>query len=92
MILKGNYYEEYMAKDKGAWWPRWNSKIYSLSKELNNTDTIKMRNLEQAGHIIRMEKERIPEEILNGKFHRTKSVGNQDQDRRTFSRGMHYKT
>ena len=38
-------------------------------------EDIKIRRLEWAGHIIRMEEERIPKKILNGNFHTTKSVG-----------------
>jgi hypothetical protein len=41
--------------------------------------------------IIRMEKERIPLKVLEGKFHNTKSVGKQEQDRRALSRGTHYR-
>jgi hypothetical protein len=35
-------------------------------------DDIKIRRLELAGHITRMEDERIPEKGLNGKFHNTR--------------------
>jgi hypothetical protein len=37
-------------------------------------DDIKIRSLEYAGHIIRMEEERIPKKVLNGNFH-TRPVG-----------------
>jgi len=36
---------------------------------------IKIRRLEWAGHIIRMEEERIPKKVLNGNFHTTRPVG-----------------
>ena len=36
---------------------------------------IKIRRLECAGHIIRMEEERIPIKVLNGNFHSTRPVG-----------------
>jgi hypothetical protein len=36
---------------------------------------IKIRRLEWAGHIIRMEEERIPKKVLNGNFHTARSVG-----------------
>ena len=36
---------------------------------------IKIRRLEWAGHIIRMEEERIPIKDLNGNFHTTRPVG-----------------
>jgi hypothetical protein len=35
----------------------------------------KIRKLEWAGHIIRMEEERIPQKVLNGNFHTTRPVG-----------------
>jgi hypothetical protein len=36
---------------------------------------IKIRRLEWAGHIIRMEEERIGKKVLNGGFHTTRTVG-----------------
>jgi hypothetical protein len=36
---------------------------------------MKIRRLEWAGHIIRMEGERIPKKVLNGNFHTTRRVG-----------------
>ena len=41
--------------------------------------------------IIRMEEERIPLKVLEGKFHNTKSVGKQEQNRRALSRWKHYR-
>jgi hypothetical protein len=38
-------------------------------------EDIKIRRLEWEGHIIRMEKERIPKKVLNGNFHTTRPVG-----------------
>ena len=40
-------------------------------------EDIKIRRLELAGHIIRMEEERIPKKkkVLNGNFHTTRPVG-----------------
>jgi hypothetical protein len=35
-------------------------------------DDIKIRRLGLAGHIIRMEDERTPKKVLNGKFHNTR--------------------
>jgi len=55
-----------------AWW---NSEIYGLYKEPNIVDDIKIGILEWAGHIIRMEEERIPKKVLNGNFHTTRPVG-----------------
>jgi hypothetical protein len=38
-------------------------------------DDIKIRRLGWAGHIIGMEEERIPKQVLNGNFHTTRPVG-----------------
>ena len=38
-------------------------------------EDIKIRRLEWAGHIIRMEEERIPKKVLNCNFHTTRPVG-----------------
>jgi hypothetical protein len=36
---------------------------------------IRIRRLEWAGHIIKIEEKRIPRKILNGNFHTTRPVG-----------------
>jgi hypothetical protein len=36
---------------------------------------IKVKRLGWAGHVLRLEDERIPEDVLNGKFHETRPVG-----------------
>jgi hypothetical protein len=38
-------------------------------------EDIKIRRPEWAGHIIRMEEERISKKVLNGNFHTTRTVG-----------------
>ena len=38
-------------------------------------EDIKIGRPEWAGHIIRMEEERIPKKVLNGNFHTTRPVG-----------------
>jgi hypothetical protein len=38
-------------------------------------EDIKIIRLEWAGHIIKMEEERIPKKVLNRNFHATKPVG-----------------
>jgi hypothetical protein len=57
-------------EEKGCWHSRWNSKLYSLYRDLNIMDDVKTRRLGCVGHIIRMEDEIIKKkrEILNGKF------------------------
>jgi hypothetical protein len=59
----------------GCWRLRWNNELYSLYKEPNIVEDIKIRRLEWAGHILRMEEERFPKMVLNGNFHATRPVG-----------------
>jgi hypothetical protein len=59
----------------GRWHPRWNNELYSLYNEPSIMEDIRIRRLGWAGHIIRMEEERIPKKVLNGKFHTTRPVG-----------------
>jgi hypothetical protein len=54
---------------------RWNNKLYSLYREPNIVEDIKLRRLEWAGHIIRMEEQRIPKRVLNGNFRTARPVG-----------------
>src|SRR5215475_9838178 len=51
------------------------NELYSLYKEPNIVEDIKIRRLEWAGHIIRMEEERIPKKVQNRNFHTTRRVG-----------------
>jgi len=62
-------------QEGGHWCPRWNSELYSLYKESNIVEDIKIRRLVRADHIIRMEEERIPKKALNGNLHTTRPVG-----------------
>jgi len=61
--------------DKGRWPPREHSEIYNLYKGLNIAEDIQIRRLGRAGHIIRMEDEKIPKEVFSGKFHNTRPMG-----------------
>jgi hypothetical protein len=56
-------------QDNGLWRPRWNGEIYNLHKDLNIMDDIKIRILGSTGRFVRMEEERVPKKVLNGKFH-----------------------
>jgi hypothetical protein len=56
-------------QEGGCWRLRWNNEIYSLYKD------IKFRRLEWAGHIIRMEEQKIPKRFLNGNFHFKRTEG-----------------
>ena len=61
-------------QEGGRWRPRWNGELYSLYKEPNIVEDIKIRRVGWAGHIIRMEEERIPK-VLNGNFYTSRPVG-----------------
>ena len=54
--------------------PRWNSILYSLYNEPNIVEDTKIRRLGWAGHIIRMEEEKIPKKVLNGNLYTTRPV------------------
>ena len=62
-------------QEEGRWHPRWNNELYTLYDDLNIVEDIKIGRLRWAGHIIRMEEERIPEEVLNGTFNNSRPVG-----------------
>ena len=75
--MRRKYYEEYMAQHKrgDAGVLRWNNELYSLYKDLNIVEDIKIRRLGWLGHVIRMADERIPKQVLNGTFYNTRPVG-----------------
>jgi hypothetical protein len=62
-------------QEEGRCHLRWNIALYSLHKDLNIVEDIKVRRLGRAGHIIRMEDGRIAKMVLNGRFHNTRPVG-----------------
>jgi hypothetical protein len=61
-------------QEKGHWRPKWNGRINSLYKNLNIIDVIEIRRLGWAGHITKMEAERIPKKTVCGKFHNIRLV------------------
>ena len=78
LIIKSNqayFWSLYIRSthEVGCWRPRWNNELYSLYKEPNILEDIKIRRLEWAGHIIRMEEERIPKKGSKWKlpYHKT---------------------
>ena len=75
-------------QEGGRWRPRWNSELYSLYVEPNIVEDIKIGRLGWAGHVIRMEEERIPKRVVTS----TPQDQWEDQgtDGRMWSRGMHY--
>jgi hypothetical protein len=62
-------------QDGGCWCPRWNNELYSLYKEPNIVEDIKFRRLGWAGHITRMEEQRIPNRVLNRNYRITRPAG-----------------
>jgi len=62
-----------LTHEGGCWSSRWNNELYSLYKELNIVEDIKISRLEWAGHIIRIEEERIPKKGSKRKlpYHKT---------------------
>ena len=62
-------------QEGGRWRPRWNSELYSLYNEPNIEEDVKIRRLGWAGHIIRMEEERIPKKGFKRKLLHHKPVG-----------------
>ena len=50
-------------QEGGHWCPRWDTELYSLYKEPNIVEGIKIRRLGWAGHIMRMAEERIPKKV-----------------------------
>jgi len=63
------------SQEGGYYRPRWNSEHYILYNEPNIVEDIKIRRLGWAGHIIRMDEERIPKKVSNGKFYTKRPVG-----------------
>ena len=55
--------------------PRRNSELYSLYYEPNIVEDVKIRRLGWAGHIIRMEEERIPKKGFKRKLLHHKTSG-----------------
>jgi hypothetical protein len=55
--------------------PRWNNELCTLYNYLSIVEDIKIRRLGWAGHVIRMEEERVPKKVLNGTFYNTRPVG-----------------
>ena len=64
---------------------------YGVYNEPDIAENIKIIRLGWAGHIIRMEEERIPKKkVLNGNFYTTNQWEDQEPDGWMWFRGMHY--
>ncbi|KAJ4432424.1 hypothetical protein ANN_21043 [Periplaneta americana] len=57
------------------WRIRYNNELYKLYKSFDIVTFIKLRRLEWAGHVYRMEGNRIPKKILEGKIHGKRPIG-----------------
>ena len=62
-----------MIKDAGV--PERIAKFIIFYEDLNTVSDIKIRRLGRAGRIVRMEDGRIPNKVINVKFHNTRPVG-----------------
>lgn len=51
-------------QDRDVWRNRYNDELYNIYKEPEIGTAIKLRRLQWAGHVQRMEEERIPKKIL----------------------------
>jgi len=71
-ILRRIYGPSYEGR---CWRPRWIIELYSLCNEPNIVEDIKIRRLEWAGHLIRMEEERIPKKDSKRKLPCHKTSG-----------------
>lgn len=57
------------------WRIRYNNELYKLYRSFDIVTFIKLRRLEWAGHVYRMEGNRIPKKILEGKIHGKRPIG-----------------
>lgn len=61
--------------DKGLWRIRYNGELYKLYDDIALSTLIRLKRLKWAGHIVRMEEERIPRKVLDGHFGGKRMVG-----------------
>jgi hypothetical protein len=61
-------------QDKGQWRIRYNKELYELYGEPNIVTCIKLKRLQWAGHVQRMERTRIPKKVFKAKFEGVRSV------------------
>jgi hypothetical protein len=73
-ILRG-IYGPIQGGGGGRGCPTLNNELYPLYNDINIVEDFKIRRIGWAGHIIRMEKERIPKKVLYGTFLNTRTVG-----------------
>jgi hypothetical protein len=54
--------------ENGPWRCRYNTDIYELYKDIDIVTDIKLRRLQEAGHIIGTPDERIPRKVMMGRL------------------------
>jgi hypothetical protein len=62
-------------KDNSQWRSRYNKELYKLHGEPDLVPCIKLKRLQWAGHVQRMEGTQIPKTVLKAKFGGVSSVG-----------------
>jgi hypothetical protein len=62
-------------QDNGQWRIRYNKELYELYGEPDLVTCIKLKRLQWAGHVQRMEGTRIPKKVFKAKFEGVRSVG-----------------
>jgi hypothetical protein len=67
-------------QDNGQWRIRYNKELYELYGELDLVTCIKLKRLQWAGHVQRMEGTRIPKKVFKAKFEGVISVGKPMKD------------
>lgn len=52
-------------KEEGRWRIRYNKELYKLYKDVPISNWVRLKRLEWAGHVVRMEEPRVPRKLLN---------------------------
>ena len=61
--------------EQGQWRVRWNEELKTLFGEMSISEVVRYKRLQWAGHVIRMEEDRMPRRILQAKFEGRRTVG-----------------
>jgi hypothetical protein len=86
-------------QDNGQWRIRYSKELYELYCEPDLVTCIKLKRLQWAGHVQRMEDTRIPKKVFKAKFEVVRSVGKprkrwedeMQQDAASFLRSRNWK-
>ena len=66
--------------ENGMWKMRSNKEIYDLFKEPEISTLVKLKRLQWAGHVQRMDERRIPKRVRTGVMFGRRPVGNTGKD------------